>query len=41
VATVTQTQGDLCGNADMIYEVYDILQHEDVDPDRVHAVFYF
>lgn len=31
----------LCGNADMIYEVYDILQDQGVDSDLIHAEVYF
>ncbi|MFW5797693.1 MAG: ferredoxin--NADP reductase [Spirochaetota bacterium] len=31
----------LCGNADMIYEVYDILQNQGIEPDRIHAEVYF
>ncbi|NBB89836.1 MAG: oxidoreductase [Spirochaetes bacterium] len=36
-----ETQCYLCGNAAMIYEVYDILQNQGVDTDRIHAEVYF
>lgn len=31
----------LCGNCDMIYEVYDILGSQGVNADRIHAEVYF
>lgn len=31
----------LCGNSQMIHEVYDILKDKDVDADRIHAEVYF
>ena len=31
----------LCGNCDMIYEVYDILGEQGVSADRIHAEVYF
>ena len=31
----------LCGNSQMIHEVYDILKDQEVDTDRIHAEVYF
>ena len=31
----------LCGNSQMIHEVYDILKDQEVDADRIHAEVYF
>jgi len=31
----------LCGNANMIHDVYDILREQDVDTGRIHAEVYF
>jgi ferredoxin--NADP+ reductase/benzoate/toluate 1,2-dioxygenase reductase subunit len=31
----------LCGNSNMIHEVYDILKEQGVDPGRIHAEVYF
>ena len=31
----------LCGNCDMIFEAFDILQHRGVDPENLHAEVYY
>jgi ferredoxin--NADP+ reductase/benzoate/toluate 1,2-dioxygenase reductase subunit len=37
----SDTRVYLCGNCDMIYEVYDILGSQGVGADRIHAEVYF
>lgn len=36
-----EAYGSSCGKADMISEIYDILQDQGVEPDRIHADVYF
>jgi ferredoxin--NADP+ reductase/benzoate/toluate 1,2-dioxygenase reductase subunit len=31
----------LCGNSQMIHEVYDILNEQAIESDRIHAEVYF